>query len=156
MVLEFQFPISCLNLPRILHFPVLDLCLQPIAVFEIRKIGDNKALCYHQRTQGKTVSQVVWNVAIDLARNDTSSVSHGLLKPDGGRTSVVRGEVDVKPGNVKSGAGVHSDGAEERGEEIYSVVFDSDKEDVPDDTEDIGQKHPLELFRLVQLKDKYK
>lgn len=138
MVLEVQFPIARLHLPIIVNLAILDLHLQSITILEISKVSENKSLGHDQGPQRKAVSQVIWNFSVYLTRNDTSRVSHGLLQPDSSRASVVRSKVDVKPGYVQSGPGVHGNGAEEGSEEVHGVISDGDEQDVPDDTEDVG------------------
>lgn len=149
MVLEVQFPIASLHLPRVFHFLILDLQLQPVTVLEIRVFGDNKALGRGQRAQREAITKVIRHLPINLARHDTSCVTNGLLHSDGGGTSVVRGNVDVQPGHVKTRASVDSYGAKECTEEFNGVVSDRYKEDISDNTKDIGDKDALKADSVL-------
>lgn len=66
------------------------------------------------------VAQLVRGLSVNLASNNTSGISNGLLETNGRRTTVVWCYVDIQPSEVESRPVVDCDGAEKGSEEFDS------------------------------------
>lgn len=136
MIPEFQLPITRCDASGIL-LALLNFALFLILRSDIQRMRGNHALRYNQGTQRKRVTKNIRRTAIDLSGDDTGAVADCLLDTNGECSTVMRCDVDVQPGDVQANAGVRSYAAEECCEVSNCIIGNSQKQNVPDDAENV-------------------
>ena len=101
MISEIQLSIPALDFSGILDLSGGDLLLSLIPPSYVPHLNQDENLRQAQRSQGEGMAKHVRGLSVYLARYDSSGIAHRLLKPNGGGSPVVRGDVDPEPGDVQ-------------------------------------------------------